>query len=335
MTEKPIITNPLEHSLEVDRIRRSVPKGGAYAGWQALDQIYTAKKGFPLVIYGAPHSGKSVFMLNMLVNLSRQHGWKHVVFSSEQGTVADLILEVAEMYLRKPLRVYTERGEERANVATETEHAMALQWVGEHFRFINPGHPRCQRFSIEDFHSWCDEAEADGFKADVTVLDPFNDVEMNLQRFGGRQDLWLTEVLKTVRDVAMKKNRVDIIVNHIAQQQTTHVSERGQRFAPPALMNEMLGGPVWSRRAFTVLLVDRPPSDDQIKFGRHVVNTMPAESWIICQKAKPKGTAELGQAILYYDKESGCFFERQDPTDLKQRFWAGELKNKKQEKTWG
>ena len=35
-------------------------------------------------------------------------------------------------------------------------------------------------------------------------------------------------------------------------------------------------------------------------------------------KAKPKGTAELGQAILYYDKESGCFYERTDPTDFGQ-----------------
>ena len=69
----------------------------------------------------------------------------------------------------------------------------------------------------------------------MTVCDPFNDVDMNLQRHGGRQDLWLTSVLKTARDVAMRKDRLDILVNHIAQQQSTMVSERGQRFAPPGL----------------------------------------------------------------------------------------------------
>ena len=328
MTDKPIITNPLDLGLEIERLRSTVPKGGAYAGWESLDQIYTAKKGFPLVIYGAPHSGKSVFMLNMCVNLSKQHGWKHIVFSSEQGSVADLILEVAEIYLRKPLRLYDERGRERHNVASEAEHIHAQEWVAEHFRFIDPTHPRCERFNLTDFHNWCEEAEADGFKADVTVLDPFNDVEMDLPRHGGRQDLWLTSVLKTARDVAMRKDRLDILVNHIAQQQSTMVSERGQRFAPPALMNEMNGGVAWSRRAFTVLLVYRPPSNDQLKFGKHVVNTGPNESWVLCQKAKPKGTAELGQAILYYDKDTGCFYERQDPSDLNQRFWAGELKAK-------
>jgi hypothetical protein len=322
-----IITNPLDCGLEVERIRSSVPKGGAYAGWEQLDRIYTAKKGFPLVIYGAPHSGKSVFMLNLLVNLSRQHGWKHLVFSSEQGSVADLILEVAEIYLRKPLRKYTERGVERMNVATEAEHIMAQQWVAKYFRFIDPTHPRCQRFSLHDFYSWCDEAAAEGFEADVTVLDPFNDVDMNLKKHGGRQDLWLTEILKDARDEAMKKNRLDILVNHISQQQTTMVSERGQRFAPPAMMNEANGGVAWSRRAFTVLLVYRPPSNDQLKFGKHVVHTGPAESWIICQKAKPKGAAELGQAILFYDKDSGCFYERRDPTALEERFFANELQN--------
>ena len=41
--------------------------------------------------------------------------------------------------------------------------------VAEHFRFIDPTHPRCQQFTLDDFHSWCEEAEADGFKPDVTV----------------------------------------------------------------------------------------------------------------------------------------------------------------------
>ena len=58
------------------------------------------------------------------------------------------------------------------------------------------------------------------------------------------------------------------------------------------------------------------PSNDQLKFGKHVVNTGPAESWIICQKAKPKGTAELGQAILYYDKESAASMSAQIPRIL-------------------
>ena len=141
MTDQPIITNPMDLGLQVEHVRTSVPKGGAYAGWESLDAIYTAKKGFPLVIYGAPHSGKSVFMLNLCVNLSRQHGWKHLIFSSEQGSVADLILEVAEIYLRKPLRLYTERGQERLNVASDAEHIHAQMWVAEHFRFIDPTHP--------------------------------------------------------------------------------------------------------------------------------------------------------------------------------------------------
>lgn len=108
------------------------------------------------------------------------------------------------------------------------------------------------------------------------------------------------------------------------------VSERRQPFAPPALKNEMNGGVAWSRRAFTVLLVYRPPSNDQLKFGKHLVTTGPAESWIICQKAKPKDVAQLGRAILYYDQGSGRFYERKDPTDLTQKFFGGDLKNKRQ-----
>ena len=47
---------------------------------------------------------------------------------------------------------------------------------------------------------------------------------------------------------------------------------------------------------------------------------------LICQKAKPKGVAKLGQAVLYYHADSGCFYERKDPSDFSQRFFAGDLK---------
>ena len=69
MNEPQLITKPEDRVLFLDRIRNSIPKGGAYAGWEELDRIYTAKKGFPLIVYGAPHSGKSVFVINLLVNL--------------------------------------------------------------------------------------------------------------------------------------------------------------------------------------------------------------------------------------------------------------------------
>lgn len=323
--EQPLIVNPMDRVPFLDQIRSSIPKGGAYAGWDDLARIYTAKKGFPLVVYGAPHSGKSVFVLNFLVNLSREHGWKHLVLSSEQGSVDDLALEISEIYLRQPVRKFDEKGYARDNVADHASFYHAQEWVAEHFRLIDPTAPRCQSFTLADFHSWAREVEESGFRLDTTVCDPFNDVRMDLQAHGGRQDLWLTQVLKEARDEAAKSNRLDILVNHIAQQQQTLISDRGQRFSPPALMSEMSGGQAWARRAFTVLLVYRPPSNDCLKFGKHVVQTRLGESWIICQKAKPRGAAELGQAILYYDQNTGCFYERTDPED-KEKHYAGELR---------
>jgi len=325
MEEQPLIVNPIDRVPFLDQIRSSIPKGGAYAGWEELGQIYTAKKGFPLVVYGAPHSGKSVFVLNLLVNLSRQHGWKHLVLSSEQGSVDDLTLEISEIYLRQPVRKFDEKGNARQGVADDASFYHAQEWVAEHFRFIDPTAERCQSFTLADFHSWAREVEESGFRLDTTCLDPFNDVQPELPRFGGRQDLWLTQVLKEARDEAAKYNRLDILVKHIAQQQQTMISERGQRFSPPALMSEIAGGQSTGRRAFTVLLVYRPPSNDLLKFGKHVVQTRHGESWIICQKAKPRGAAQLGQAILYYDQDTGCFCERTDH-DGKEKYYAGELR---------
>ena len=74
---------------------------------------------------------------------------------------------------------------------------------------------------------------------------------------------------------------------------------------PPALPNEWAGGRTWWRRAFTMLLVYRPPKSLTNEDGQPVE---PNEAWIINQKSKPKGTGKIGRVSIFWDwKKNGYY----------------------------
>ena len=134
-------------------------------------------------------------------------------------------------------------------------------------------------------------------KFDTTVIDPWNDLSMNLNSQGGREDLFLADALKHVRDQSRQRHRTDIIITHISAPYAKHRSQKGVRFASPAEPYEIAGGQTWYRRAFTMILVYRPPSPDQLKFGKVLIDTNAGETWLVIQKSKPKGVGKLGRVI--------------------------------------
>ncbi len=56
---------------------------GFSTGWSKLDEIFTIKPGYLMVVTGFPSCGKSEWVENLLLNLSEQYGWKHLIASFE------------------------------------------------------------------------------------------------------------------------------------------------------------------------------------------------------------------------------------------------------------
>lgn len=99
-----------------------------------------------------------------------------------------------------------------------------------------------------------------------------------------------------------------------------------------------------------MLLVFRPPANEEIDFLPHDLNSGveedgaykvgPGEVWIQNQKAKPKGTGELGWSRLYFDTDRHQYFECDeregrytlDGSKIK-RYYSGELKHNQGEGT--
>ena len=259
-------------------------------GLSSLDSIFMLKKGYPLFIGGAPYSCKTEFCFEVLINTSILYGWKHFIYCGEGGNVEHIYAELLHKYLQKPYQY-----------ADSKDQFHAEYFISEHFIIANHDND----FTISEFYETVNEAEKEyNIKFDTTVFDPFNDIKEELEKFGGREDKFLADVLKQVRISSKANNRIDIVLNHIADVKA-QVTPEGVRYLPAALANEWAGGRTWWRRAFTMILVYRAPICLKDPQGMPYAEN---ETHIIIQKSKPKGIGKVGKASIFWDWKKNRYY---------------------------
>lgn len=275
---------------------------GEFTGFRPLNEIVTLKKGFPLYLAGLPHSGKTELALEMALNTSVLYGWKHFMYLGENGSIAEIVAELCHKLISKSYR-------SAPWSMTEKERLIAEIFVNDHFVFVDPE----QEFTVEGFYALVELAEIElGIKFDTTLFDPFNDVREELEKYGNREDKWLKHELKRVRTVSKKNNRIDILVNHVADIKPIYDKDSGFQYVPVPLPSQWAGGRTWHRRAFTMLVVYRPPIFMQKASGENYAEN---ETLVINQKAKPKGTGKLGEASLFWDWKKNRYYWKESGTE--------------------
>lgn len=260
-------------------------------GLSSLDVYFKLKKGYPLFVAGNPGSGKTEFIFEILINTSILYGWKHFIYCGEGGNIEHIYNELLYKYLQKPYKF-----------ADEKDKASAEYFISEHF--ILADHDK--EFTLNEFYSLVAKCEKElSITFDTTTFDPFNDVKDEVQLFGGREDKYLAFALKEARISSKKNNRIDILINHVADVMPKTDKDTDKSYLPPALPTQWAGGRTWWRRAFTMILVYRPPV-----FQKDINGTPYAEneSHIIIQKSKPKGVGKLGKASIFWDWKKNRYY---------------------------
>lgn len=275
--------------VELNQLRDEGVSRGELCGLASLDDLFTLKKGYPLFIAGAPYSGKTEFVLEILLNSSILYGWNHFLYIGEGGDVQNVFGELIHKYTGRPF-VKTNQYH-----IDDKEFCQAVLFINKHFVIANHD----KEFTIGEFYACVMEAEMEyKIKFDTTVFDPFNDIKDETEQHGGREDKYLASALKTVRVDSKRNDRINILVNHIADVRAVQDKDTGNRYMPPALPNEWAGGRTWWRRAFTMLLVYRPPTWMTDANGKPYEEN---ESHIYIQKSKPKGIGKTGRASIFWD----------------------------------
>ena len=260
-------------------------------GLSSLDEVFKLKKGYPLFVAGNPGSGKTEFIFEILINTSIMYGWKHFIYCGEGGNIEHIYNELLFKYLEKPYKY-----------ADEKEKLKAEYFISEHFIIANHD----LDFTITEFYSLVLKCELElNIKFDTTTFDPFNDIKDELDKFGGREDKYLAFALKEARISSKNNNRIDILINHVADVFPKTDKDTDKSYLPPALPTQWAGGRTWWRRAFTMILIYRPPTFQKDING---VPYAENETHVIVQKSKPKGVGKVGKASIFFDWKKNRFY---------------------------
>jgi len=283
---------------------------GEDTGFSNLDELLSFKLGYSTFYIGFAGAGKTEFEMEMMFNQSEKFGWKHCFMSGEIGNMEDVIGELVSKRLRKPFF------KSNPYCATEKEVYQALAWLDEHFFPINGDETD---HTIDSFYQYCESIERElSIKIQSTSLDPFNDLEEDLAKFGNREDKYLAWALKKVRQKAKVNNWHNSIVTHAKDLPPIVLKDTlGQDVYCTAVptLNSFAGGAVWGRRAFNVVGVWRP-EHNRVN-GKVDLTINPStgapflENEVIIKilKAKPKGTAKKGSVSLHFDWQKNRYYE--------------------------
>lgn len=278
---------------ELDRLYVQGHKRGVSVGWHYQDFPLTIQLGTTIYGAGAPASGKTEWIFEILINLSILHGWKHAIFSPETGEAHEIYAELMHKLAKK--RFVPKQNEEQMS---DEERAGAELFIQEHFFVVEQeGGKDETNVTLESFFNDVRELEMHIGKIHTTLIDPWNELkEEFIPDDLGREDKYLSRALGMVRRNAKNNMRVNIVLTHVRDQQMTQ--KDNVHYFPMPTAREFAGGQVWFRKGLTMLIFWRPP------FGLLDENGYPYaenELHVRIAKSKPKGTSKLGTYSFYLD----------------------------------
>ena len=280
--------NQIQESLI--EYRENGVKRGNEVGWSWENLPFTILEGKTTFIGAAPASGKTELWFEMLINLSCKYGWNHIIFSPETGSPIEIYAELCHKFIGKPF--LKSNGYEM----TESERVKATYFIDQHFVIVDPVD---EDLTIETFYELCDRIELETNKHyHTTTIDPWNELtERYMPEDLGREDKYLSRILRVVTKNARKTKRHNCIITHV-RDQSPITNKDGKTFFPMPTARDLAGGQTWFRKGYNMLMIWRPPyglvGADGVMYENNEVHVNIA-------KVKPKGTAKIGTYKLFLD----------------------------------
>lgn len=299
----------LDYTEKIIHHHKNGQARGKELGFNCLKNLITFKPKYTTYILGFPRAGKTEIHLEILFNLTERYGDKHAIMSPEIGGVEDVIAELISKHLKKN---FFKSAADYA--ASEKDIHSAMSFLSEYFYVLDNDE---KDYDIDLFYEDCEKIEKDnGIKLNTTSIDPWNDLDENLDKYGGREDKYLAAALRKVRSKAKKNEWHNFIVTHAKEMQPIELKsvDKGKVFctAIPTLQS-FAGGQVWSRRGFNVIGMWKPE-----KGAINHVTGIPFqdnEAMFKVLKSKPKGSGSLGFVYLFYDWKTNRYYERYEGKD--------------------
>jgi len=151
---------------------------GEQIGWDCFKDVYTVKLPGTTYVNGISSHGKTIFILNVLVNLSKANDWKHAIWSPETGNIENQLAEIMHTWSGKSMREGDMTQEEMYNFQAA---------LGEHFYFMDLPP---DKLTIQTYLDTAKQLVKDE-DINTFLLDPWNELSHDFTLFSGREDKYL------------------------------------------------------------------------------------------------------------------------------------------------
>lgn len=281
----------IKEELEFMRFKGN-PRG-ENTGFECLDRFLSIKQGSFTFILAAPHHGKSELSFEIIINQAYKYGKKTLVYSPETGSVTDIYAEFIHKITGKP--IFKSMQEH----VDDTEFYRAITWIDEHFSIVDSDE---KSYSFQDLSKICTDEH-------IILSDPWNELRHDMSSYGGRQDLYIEDLMGEIRRYCKKNKKHVIQTLHPGYQQKVEgKDENGNKiyYYPMPAAREAAGGQALLRKAMTWVNMWRPPIGMLNEMGMRYLEN---EVLIQIEKAKPKGAATKGITQLFLDWKRSRYFE--------------------------
>lgn len=164
------LAKPEDYDEYLESVRTGTLKMGLSTGSPALDQHFLFKEGNLVMTNGIDNTGKSVFTWYLCLLAAMYHGWKGIIFSSE-NTLGSFMRKMIQFYWGKPLS---------GNYAmNQTEYEIAKKFIEEHFALIKAQEDLYNYKDIINMVKKANKAK----KYNYGMIDPYNSLKIDLSGF--------------------------------------------------------------------------------------------------------------------------------------------------------
>lgn len=238
------LAKPEDYDSYLQMVRDGTLPQGLTTGSPALDQFFLFKEGNLVMTNGHDNTGKSVFTWWLLLLAAMYHGWKGIIFSSE-NTLGAFMRKMIQFYWGKPLY-----GKYAMN---ETEYKIAKEFVEKHFSLIKAQE---DLYNYKDIINMVKKARKSS-KYHYGMIDPYNSLKIDLSGFSKLSTHeYHYEALSEIKSYGQQTN-FGWFVNHHAVTAALRAKDGEKKYPVAPQKADTEGGGKVSNKADDFLTIHR------------------------------------------------------------------------------
>lgn len=238
------LAKPEDYDGYLQSVRDGTLKMGLTTGSPALDEYFLFKEGNLVMTNGIDNTGKSVFTWYLSLLAAMYHGWKGIIFSSE-NTLGAFMRKMIQFYWGKPLT-----GKYAMN---ETEYQIAKKFIEEHFSLIKAQE---DLFNYKDIINMVKKA-LKLKKYHFGMIDPYNSLKIDLSGFSKlNTHEYHYEALSEIKAFG-QQNNFGWFVNHHAVTAAARTKDADKKYQLAPNKQDTEGGQKVANKADDFLTIHR------------------------------------------------------------------------------